>query len=316
MNDDRRINLWVGIFALACIAVFAGAVLSLSAQRGFWVQQVRLIAYFNDVQGLIEGAPVRLAGKDVGVVDGVNFSEFGVDEAPIRVDLSVDPASLRRIRDDSVASIATIGLLGDKYIEISLGTADGAALGEGSVLNSRTPLAIADVVAKGTVALDEVAELASSVNGMVRDLSTSMSATHIGETVAAVAEFAREVREGNGFFHSLIYDEYQGEGVESINRSLSTLENILTEVRHGDGVLHTLIYSTPEDEEALRDIIEATQRLNSVMTKIDEGEGTLGLLVTDPTLYEDIKRLVDGAQRSMVIRSLIKLSDDGESAAP
>ncbi len=52
------------------------------------------------------------------------------------------------------------------------------------------------------------------------------------------------------------------------------------------------------------------------MTKIDEGEGTLGLLVTDPTLYEDIKRLVDGAQRSMVIRSLIKLSDDGESAAP
>lgn len=314
MNEDRRISLWVGVFALACLAVFAASVLSLSAQRGFWVEQVRLVAFFDDVQGLIEGAPVRLAGKDVGVVEAVSFSEFGGEQAPVRVDLSLDPSVIGRVRDDSVATIATIGLLGDKYIEVSLGTASGAAIGAGGVLHSRSPLAIGDVVTKGTVALDEVAALAGSVNEMIGELSSSMSASHIGETAAAVAEFAREVREGGGFFHSLIYDDYEGEGVESINRSLSLLEKILSEVSHGDGLLHTLIYSSPEDQEALRDIVEAAGRINSVMAKIDEGEGTLGLLVTDPTLYEDVKRLVDGAQRSVVIRSLIKLSDDGEAS--
>ena len=59
--------------------------------------------------------------------------------------------------------------------------------------------------------------------------------------------------------------------------------------------------------------LEAGARLNSILSKIDRGEGTLGLLVNDPTLYEDIKLLVGGANRSAVVRGMIRsLSDDGK----
>ena len=51
--------------------------------------------------------------------------------------------------------------------------------------------------------------------------------------------------------------------------------------------------------------------MNRILTKIDEGEGTLGLLVNDPRLYEDLKILVGGAQRSLLLRSLIKIAGDG-----
>ena len=229
--------------------------------------------------------------------------------------LSIDPVASDRIRNDSVASIATIGLLGDKYIEVSLGTASGTPLEDGAVLKTRSPLALGDVIDKGTVALDRIAHLAETVDGVVTDFSDSMGATHVSETTAAIAEFMREIREGEGLFHSLIYDEYEGKGVESIGRSLATLEQILGEIAEGDGLLHSLIYAPPEEQEGLQEVVSAARRLNSILTKVDEGEGTVGLLVTDPTLYEDMKRLLDGAERSVVIRSLIDLAKDDEEAA-
>ena len=56
--------------------------------------------------------------------------------------------------------------------------------------------------------------------------------------------------------------------------------------------------------------LEAGARLNSILAKVDRGEGTLGLLLNDPTLYEDLKRLIGGAERSALVRSLIRMSSD------
>jgi phospholipid/cholesterol/gamma-HCH transport system substrate-binding protein len=46
---------------------------------------------------------------------------------------------------------------------------------------------------------------------------------------------------------------------------------------------------------------------------VDRGEGTIGLLVNDPTLYEDLKLLVGGARRSAVVRTMIRMSSDDGS---
>ncbi|MCP5066631.1 MAG: hypothetical protein GY946_08700 [bacterium] len=62
----------------------------------------------------------------------------------------------------------------------------------------------------------------------------------------------------------------------------------------------------------MKEALEATARLNAILGKIDAGDGTLGLLVNDPGLYSDLQELVGGAQRSLVVRSLIRLSTDEE----
>ena len=56
--------------------------------------------------------------------------------------------------------------------------------------------------------------------------------------------------------------------------------------------------------------LEAGARLNSILAKIDRGDGTLGLIVNDPTLYEDLKLLVGGANRSAVVRGMIRVLSD------
>ncbi len=106
-------------------------------------------------------------------------------------------------------------------------------------------------------------------------------------------------REGSGLIHSLIFEPYSGGGADDIAASLSSVDDILNEIRTGEGVLHALIYAPAEEENVLQDMSAALQELsaaggslNRILAKMEEGEGTLGLLLTDLTVFEDLKVLL------------------------
>jgi phospholipid/cholesterol/gamma-HCH transport system substrate-binding protein len=312
MEGSRRISIAVGAFVLAAIAALAITILSLSSQQGVFRQRYRLTAYFENVQGLIANAPVWLSGRQVGRVESVTFAEPGSGRKGLRVVLSIDRDVQERIRSDSVASIGTIGLLGDRYVEVSLGSEGAEPLAAGGELATVTPTNVALVLDRGAAALENVAKLASTLNGVVADFGQATGGRRLAESVGALADIVEQIQEGHGLLHSLIYDEYQGGGVKSVEHSLVTLEGILDEIAHGQGVLHTLIYEAPTEQDIVLEAIEAGSRLNSILAKVDRGEGTFGLLLNDPTLYDDLKRLVGGAQRSRVVRTLLNLSSDGD----
>jgi phospholipid/cholesterol/gamma-HCH transport system substrate-binding protein len=146
----------------------------------------------------------------------------------------------------------------------------------------------------------------------VADFGQATGGRRLAESVGALAAIVEQIQEGRGLLHSVIYDEYEGGGVASFERSLVALEGILDEIARGDGVLHTLIYDAPTEQDIVLEAIEAGSRLNSILAKVDRGEGTLGLLLNDPTLYEDLKRLIGGAERSRLVRTLIRMSSEGE----
>jgi phospholipid/cholesterol/gamma-HCH transport system substrate-binding protein len=126
--------------------------------------------------------------------------------------------------------------------------------------------------------------------------------------VNTASEILMEVQEGDGFLHSLIYDRFEGFQVEGIERSLASLEKILSEIAHGEGPLHRLIYGSEDEEDLLVQSAHVVDNLNRILEKIESGDGTLGLLVNDPSLYHDLQVLLGGAQRSLVVRALLRLS--------
>lgn len=313
MERDHRLSLVVGGFLIATLATLAMAILLLSSDRGIFTPQYRLVANFENVLGLIPGAPVWLAGKEVGRVESVGFDAEDIS-APLRAVLRIETSVQPRIRADSMASIGTIGLLGDSYIELSVGSADAEMLSDGGELQTISPTNLSEVVAKGTRALDNISELAENVNGVVDAFAEGRGGAKAAEAVSAVSEMILEVRDGSGLLHSVVYDPYGGGGVESIERSLATLEDILEEIKVGEGILHTLIFEPTSEQDLVRKTLEAGARLNQILAKVDSGKGTLGLLLNDPTLYEELVTLVGGAQRSMVVRSLVRMAvgaDDG-----
>ncbi len=310
MDRDRRLSLTVGFLVIAAVGAFAVTILSLSAQEGILRPRYHLSAYFGNVQGLIGGAPVWLAGKRVGRVEAVDFSALTSDRPAVVVEMRIDSEVQDRIRSDSVATIGTIGLLGDRYVEVSLGSPAGEMLYDGDELRTLDPVDLNVVANRGAEALDHVANLSAGLNEVVEEFQEARGGRRLAESVKALGDIALEVQEGQGLLHSLIYDPYGGKGVESITHSLETLEDILLEIRDGEGVLHSLVFDTPAEQDVVIQALQAGARLNSILAKVDAGQGSLGLMVNDPTLYEDLKILVGGANRSRLVRTLIDLSRD------
>jgi phospholipid/cholesterol/gamma-HCH transport system substrate-binding protein len=312
MDERRRLSLIVGAFLIAALGLGAFALLSLGSSAGFLQPRYRLVTYFEDVQGLVAGAPVRLAGKDVGQVEFVTFSTLDDQRPPVRVVLQLDSGVQDRIRSDSVASIGTIGLLGDKYVSVAMGTSDGRVLDEGEELASVSPIDLSMAVVRGTEAIDNVATLAENLNVVVGSFHEAMGGRRLADASGAavkaatdLADVVREVREGSGLLHSLIYDSYEGGEVESVSRALARLDAILAEIEGGQGLLHQLVYTPASEQQLLIEAERASARLASALEKVDDGDGTLGLLVNDPTLYYDLKALAGGARRSWVLRALV-----------
>lgn len=345
MPDSRQLSLVVGAFFIASLVALAVAVLSLTSESGLFASQYRIYGKFENVQGLLPGAPVWMAGKEVGHVEAVEFTEFGSDQ-PIVVSMRINHSIQNRVRTDSVATIGTIGVLGDSYIEIRPGSFEGSVLIDGEEIEALSPTNLYAVLAQGTEALGNVSELARSLNLVVTDVREEGVIAKGASAVSAMSNIILEIETGNGMLHSVIYDNSGGGGVSSIEASLASLEDILGEVQTGDGILNSLIYGDGQDSQqagideaiaALADIFEeikngegllhsmiydaessrisddavaALTRVNLILEKIENGDGTLGLLISDPALYEDMTLLLGGAKRSALLRTLVRMAVD------
>jgi phospholipid/cholesterol/gamma-HCH transport system substrate-binding protein len=312
MDRERRLSLVVGAFFLLALMGFAVIVLSLSTRTGVWEEHYELVARFGDVQGLIASAPVRLAGMRVGQVKRVSFDISNPDRPGLLVSMQINESVRERIRSDSIASIGAAGLLGDRVVDVSLGTSNGEPLEPGSEIPSVDPLDIYVTIDKGARALDNVATLASNLNDLVEAFDRDGGGKRLAESVGAVGDLIGDVRTGDGLLHTLIYESYEGSAVGNLEGSLASMNGILDEVATGNGLMHSLIYDDKTEQEVVVEALEAGARLNSILAKIDRGEGTLGLILNDPTLYEELKILVGGANRSGVIRTMIRLMSDDD----
>ena len=180
-------------------------------------------------------------------------------------------------------------------------------IAEGAEIRTLSPFDLSVMIARGSEALDSVRSLAKNLDAVVGDFRQSMGERQITQTFGALSEIVEEVRHGQGTLHSLIYEPYKGSAVQNLDASLTSLASILAEVEHGHGVLHALVYEKPSEQDVVLQILEAGAKLNTILGRIERGDGTLGLLLNDPTLYEELKLLVGGANRSTLVRSVVNL---------
>jgi len=261
----------VGIFIFIGIVLAFVMIFSIGGQEQLFQSQYDIYANFTDVAGLREGAPVRLAGVDVGTVSRIWFLS-DIDAKMLGVELRLDSGVQERIRKDSVASIKTMGVLGDKYISITMGSSHEPILGDGDYIESTDPIEMYALLDRG----DKIVKNVESITESLDSLLVFMKEEESGENVASI---------------------------------LANIDEIVSEVRGGEGTLHALIYGGKSTtEESLSSLDSSLSRLDSILTKIDEGEGTLGALVNDPSAYEDLKIILGGAKRSKALKAVVNIT--------
>ena len=295
MNDERSElgrKLRVGVFVLVALTAFLGMIYALGAKSRLFEAKYTIHAEFSEVGGLAEGATVRLAGVQIGRVSGVELpSQPG---GKVRVDLSIARQFTDRVRKDSVARIETQGLLGDKIIEISVGTAAAAPVKPGDVIASTDPADLGQVVSQGAQTVKDVAALAASLRETAEGLKQSRVIEDAGAAVASarkvtdqIARIVNEVEHGKGWANVLIYQEPVA--LRQLNAIAVSTQKLLDRVERGEGAAGVL--TSAQSTAAARRLVGAMDRLARAVEQPEEG-GLLPGLLLDPqykSVLEDLK---------------------------
>jgi phospholipid/cholesterol/gamma-HCH transport system substrate-binding protein len=160
-------ELRVGIFVLVGLMVFGFIIFSIGdftlVRSGYFIQ-VR----FNDIAGLDVGAPVDLIGVKVGEVKSIDIVyDKLLDEKVVELELWIKKGVV--IKRDASARLRRLGLMGEQYVHLSLGTDAAPPLSEGGIIYGEEMISIDDVTKEVFLATQEFKKTLSCVNDVVND---------------------------------------------------------------------------------------------------------------------------------------------------
>lgn len=288
-------ELKVGFLILVGILFLAGMILSIGKHQGMFRKRYELRVLMDRVSGLQVGAPVRLAGLGVGKVISIEFPK-GMEEKQVEITLKIDQKIQQRIRKDSVAHIGTLGLLGDKFVNITLGSFDQPVLQPGDYLQGSTPIDIEEIIEEGVKVLEDLKaisktsrEIAEKINRgegtigmMVNDPTIYFK---LDEILALTRRLAVKIESGEGTVAKLFNDP---EIYKNLNRLLVSVGSLSDNLQKGEGTLGKMV----RDTTLYTNLTGLVGMISSISERIERGQGTAGKLAKDEELYQDLRRTI------------------------
>jgi len=334
VRADIRTRSRVGVIVFAALLLFVVMVVVIGGKTGFFLARASYFARFPNSQGLAGGNQVRLAGVTVGAVQEVEFPEKPGEDLTVRFDIERRYRHL--VRTDSRVEIKTIGLLGDKYLEVTPGSPDKPLLEPGT-----------EIAAVRGSELDKIlagsGDLFENVNSVAKSLKTILGRVEKGEgfvgeitsgtpegkelsrslrqTIAATNALLADVRAGKGLLGRLVADEKLADSVAAdLEGSVASLRRILGAVEkgagQGDGLVPALL-GDPEGKKRFFAMVDAlkgaAEGLAGFSRELSTGNGLLPTLVKDEELARALKK--DLARISSSLASVAEKLDRGDGTA-
>ncbi|WP_456455846.1 MlaD family protein [Thermovibrio sp.] len=315
----------VGAFVVASLAglgLIATTLEPMKFKRG--IENKAYVIYFKNAAGLEKDAPVRVAGVTVGKVVSVGVQD---GKAVVRIVLT-KPITLYQ---NAVAKIETMGLMGEKYVEIEPGGPPAKPLPPGAVIaKTQVPSSMDEVMTslnqlltkfnqalitpdgKNRLALimDKVNKLTESVNRAVDEVSQLVSENRstvreLLQNALALTESLREdlpqimdnVNQLTQQLSEMTYENRQDirKIVVSLREASEKAPKIAANLNNLTLRLQKLLNAknTKEIEETIENIKASTKELKELLAKVNEGKGTIGKLFNDDKLYKSLTKTAD-----------------------
>jgi phospholipid/cholesterol/gamma-HCH transport system substrate-binding protein len=270
-------ELKIGLVTVVALVITAVTIFTLTGSRGFFWQRYRLKTRFDNVAGLSKGAPVRVAGVEVGQVSDLDFADERVD-----VLFEVNKDQQTRITTRSIAKLGSISLLGQGAVDITAST-QGTPIPEwGYVQAGKAPALLSDVTDQAAQGVQELTALIHDVRtgkGSVGKLMTDDQLyTELRGFVASADGVVRGIQQGEGTIGQLLKDP---KAARSLEASLRNLETVTQRINAGEGSLGKLL----NDDTFARSLSDTTMNFKELSNRLNRGEGTAGKLMTDATLF-------------------------------
>ena len=348
MRNQRVLNFRVGLFVLITLSLFVLILFFLTGEQRFYEKSYTLTTSFTNTAGLIKGAAVRLSGVRIGAVTDIEFTPNPVGDKVIMVRMKISRDGMSRINPDAKATIRTEGLLGDKFIEVIPGVEKPMAkLPDSLDIESQTPIEFASIIGQSGDLLANIISISESLDKIVKAFGQEENINNISKTLAslrasseAIQKNLEAIEHNDGILNTMIYGEKNKSGKSDenalikLNKAVTKLDNMLSQIDKGDGTLHDLVYNkelSSDINSTVANLKNATANLNGqdgVITELKEtmsnfreisemlrgGEGTLGALLIDPSVYDSLKGILGEAERSRFVRAAMKYFIEQEKA--
>jgi phospholipid/cholesterol/gamma-HCH transport system substrate-binding protein len=261
----------VGLFViLGGVAMVVGVFL-VGKEEGLFRESFHVTSYFTTIEGLRAGAAVRLAGVDIGIVDKITITP---ERNKVRVDLKLRKKVQSFIRKDSYAGIEQEGLVGSKYVSLSVGSDAAGEAAEGDVLLSKDPFRFTAII--------------EDAQGM------------IANTRQATAEFTKilaAVNAGRGTMGKLVtndevYNAMKRATAQADTSLRKTAEEFANIPKFISGVSENLYGVTKNISKLISDVDSTVVNARDVLGRLNHGEGTLGALLTERDVYDSMLVIV------------------------
>jgi len=288
-------ELRVGLFVLVGLSILAAGIFYVTG--GPLGPKYRLKTYLPEVSGLASGAPVRVDGVEVGNVESIRLLPRTGGKTPERnKNIEVTMRIERRYKDDiltdSVASLVTEGLLGNRYVNITRGLT-GTSVQDAGVIPGSEEKAMKEVVERSAELLGNLSALSDNVQDLIEGvkagkgslgklLTDEQAYHHLNSILAKTDNVIAGVQAGEGTLGKLVVSD---EMYNKVDKGLDHINVLLADVRAQKGTIGKLMY-----DPALYDQLkQAATNGNSLIHDVREGKGTLGKLATDDSLFTNLR---------------------------
>jgi phospholipid/cholesterol/gamma-HCH transport system substrate-binding protein len=285
---QRNRMAMVGMFVLLGVFVFALGLFLIGDRRLLFTRHFEIGTTFGKVTGLVIGTPVRLAGLNAGEVLEIRTPSRPSERFLVRMRIREDLRPLVRV--DSTATIQTDGIVGNAFVQISMGTDQARMAESGDLLPGVDPIEFADLIQEGRdtfrLVSREVLELTGEVSETVDGLNQTIAVangviTDVGDDVrlaaAAGERTIAEVEQTAGDVRAIVADVRAGKG---------TVGQLLTD----PGVYDRMNQITRDAEQTARTVRETAEIARDAMAEFS-GPGGMG-----PQLTQSIRNTLAGIE--------------------
>ncbi len=325
MTEERSIETKVGILILVSLLILCAFVLVMG---GFSLKKkFSILVDFDNPGGLQTGAPVRLAGIRVGTVDELSFMGGVIDPLThrrtlVRAKLNVEERVRPSLHSNALFYVTTQGVLGEQFLAIEPGTPDQPNLDLSTPIKGIDPPRLDLFLSRAYDLLDTtvtalhnnrelIAGIAENTSGLLKGLNGVISENKDGmsRTLKNLEELSREARDLAKDAHGKLDDPRIDRTLTNIDRIAASVqrdsEPLLKDTREAMANINraAATVGSPEEQaklkKALNEIAELAARANATATDIQDvvkhvkkGQGTVGALVMDEEIYDDIQEMV------------------------
>jgi phospholipid/cholesterol/gamma-HCH transport system substrate-binding protein len=289
-------QLRVGGVILAAVGIIAFALYRLGEAANLFSKRYDLVVFLPTANGLRQGGSVTLAGQLVGTVKEITFLPVDFDTTRnLRIVARVDRKLRDQIRRDSEARLRTMGLLGDKVLDISPGTPRYPVLQPGDTIRVATSLDYEAVLAKAAGAVDDVVglthDLRTVTSGLARGqgtvgqlLTNRAMYDELTSAMARANALFAGLQNPNGTFGRMLNDPTL---YIRVTGAVASLDSMLIAINSNQGSIGRLM----RDTTLYTSLVNLAQGADSLMSMLNNKDGLAGKLLTDQMLYDQLNKL-------------------------